>query len=139
MDIKIIKNMQNMWKNNAYKRISIDRKVARQVSSIIDVDRCSCRGFVEGQINKRLKRSRSIHQVSRSYRGDRSFLDWSTRCREAVGITIRKSWRSSTDNKVSRRYRGGVEPPFKTNFSRVKNTDMNAIQHVTQPMIQSTQ
>ena len=28
---------------------------------------------------------------------------------------------------------------FKTVFQDVKNTDMNAIQHTTQPMIQSTQ
>ena len=71
-------------KKNACKRISIDREIARQVSSIIDIDRCSCWGSIEGQNNKRLKRSRSIHQVSRSYRGDRIFLDRSTRCREAV-------------------------------------------------------
>ena len=29
--------------------------------------------------------------------------------------------------------------PFKTVFRDVKNTDMNAIQHTTQPMIQTTQ
>ena len=92
-------------KNNACKRILIDREMARQVSSIIDVDKCSCRGSVEGQINKRLKRSRSIHQVLRSYQGDKSFLDRSTRCREAVEIAIRKSLRSSTNNKVLRRCR----------------------------------
>ena len=62
--------------------------------------------------------ARSIHQLSRSYRGDRSFLDLSTRYREAVGNVIRKSGRNSIDNKVSRRYRGGVEPAFKTSFSR---------------------
>ena len=122
-------------KNNACKRISIDREVARQVSSIIDVDRCSCRGSIEGQINKRLKRSRSIHQVSRSYRGDRSFLDQSTRCQEAVEIAIRKS----LEARQIARYRGAVKPAFlKTVFREVKNTDMNAIQHATQPMIQST-
>ena len=49
--------------------------------------------------------ARSIHQVSRSYRGGRNFLDRSTKCREIFGITIRKSWKSSTD----RRYRGGIE------------------------------
>ena len=92
--------------------------MVRQVSSIIDINRCSCRGSVERQINKRLKRSRLIHQVSRSYRGDRSFLDRSTKCREAVEIAIRKSLRSSTDSKVSRRYRGDVKPAFKTSFSR---------------------
>ena len=42
--------------------------------------------------------ARSIHQVSSSYRGYRPILDRSTRYREAIGITIRKSWRSSTDN-----------------------------------------
>ena len=83
--------------------------------------------------------ARSIHQVSRSYRGGRSFLDRSTKYRGAVEKAIRHSWRILTDSKVSRRFRGGVEPLFKTSFSRVKNTDMNAIQHATQPMIQSTQ
>ena len=105
-------------KNNACKRISIDWEMVRQVSSIIDVDRCSCRGSVKGKINKRLKRSRSIHQVSRSYRGDRNFLDRSTRCREAVEIVIRKSLRSSTNSKVSRKCWGGVELAFKSSFSR---------------------
>ena len=73
---------------------------------------------IEGQINKRLKRSRSIHQVSRSYRGDRSFLDQSTRCQEAVEIAIRKSLGSSTDSQLSRRYRGGVKSAFKSSFLR---------------------
>ena len=63
-------------------------------------------------------KARLIHQVWKSYRGGRSFLDQSTRYREAVGKAIRNSWRSSTDSKVSRRYRGGVEPAFKTSFSR---------------------
>ena len=67
--------------------------------------------------NARTK-ARSIHQLSRSYRGDRSFLDLSTRYREAVRNAIRKSWKSLIGSKVSRRYRGGVEPAFKTNFSR---------------------
>ena len=83
--------------------------------------------------------ARSIHQVSRSYRGGRSFLNRSTRYQGALGIAIWKGLRSLTDSKVSRRYRGGVEPPFKTSFQEEKNTDMNAIQHATQPMIQSTQ
>ena len=47
--------------------------------------------------------ARSIHQLSRSYWRDQSFLDLSARYREAIGNAIRKSWRSSTDNKVSRR------------------------------------
>ena len=35
--------------------------------------------------------ARSIHQVSKSYRGGRSFLDWSTRYRGSVEIVIRNS------------------------------------------------
>ena len=64
--------------------------------------------------------ARSIHQVSRSYRGGRSFLNLSTRYWEAVGKAIRNSWRISTDSKVSKRYRGGVEPAFQNSFSRSK-------------------
>ena len=103
-------------KNNACKRISIDREVARQVLSIIDVDRCRYRGGVEEhniryqirisidpvgvkKLSRRQKHSRSIHQVSRS-------------CQDCD----KKSWRSSTESKVSKRYRGGVEQAFKTNF-----------------------
>ena len=56
--------------------------------------------------------------MSRSYQGCRTILDRSTRYREAIRITIGKSWRSSIDSKVSRRYWGGVEPAFKISFSR---------------------
>ena len=100
--------MQNKEKGNACKGIAIDREVARQVLNIIDANRCSCQGSVEGQINKRLKRSQSIHQVSRSYRGDRGFLDLFTRCQEAVEITIRKS----LEARQIARYRGAVELAF---------------------------
>ena len=72
--------------------------------------------------------ARSIHQVSRSYRGGMSFLDRSTRYRGGVEIAFKKNaweaWQIS-------RYRGGVEELssqlFKTVFRDVKNTDMNAI------------
>ena len=62
--------------------------------------------------------TRSIHQVSRSYQGGRSFLDLSTRYWEDVGNAIRKSLRSSRDSKVLRRYRGGVKLAFKISFLR---------------------
>ena len=42
--------------------------------------------------------ARSIHQVSRSYRGYRPILDRSTRYRGASEIVIRKSLGSSTDS-----------------------------------------
>ena len=62
--------------------------------------------------------ARSIHQVSRSYRGYRPILDRSIRYRGAGEIVIRKSLGSSTYSQLSRRYRGGVEPAFKNSFSR---------------------
>ena len=69
------------------------------------------------KLSMRQKVSRSIHQVSRSYRGGRRFLDLSTRYWEAVKIAIWKSLRSSTDSMVSRRCQGGVELAFKSSFS----------------------
>ena len=60
----------------------------------------------------------SIHQLSRSYRGGRRFLDLSTRYREVIEIAIWKSLRNSIDSKVSRRCRGGVELALKSSFSR---------------------
>ena len=105
-------------KNNACKRISIDREMVRQVSSIIDVDRCRSRGSVEGQINKRLKRSRSIHQVSRCWQ-------------DCDKKKLRKLDKQLAIEEVSSKL-------FKIVFREEKNTNMNAIKHATQPMIQST-
>ena len=80
--------------------------------------------------------ARSIHQVSMSYRGGKSFLNQSTRYQGGVEITLRKMLekldRQQGVEEVSRQL-------FKTVFRDVKNTDMNAIQHTTQLMIQSTQ
>ena len=75
------------------------------------------------ELSKRQELSRSIHQVSR-------------RCRDYVKKKAWKAWQIA-------RYQRGVEEVssqlFKTIFREEKNTDMNAIQHTTQPMIQSTQ
>ena len=77
----------------------------------------------------------SIHQVSKSYRWGKSFLDRSTKCQGGVRIAIWKSLRSSIDSKVSRRYRGDVEPLFKTSFSKWEkhrhecNPTCNSINH----------
>ena len=82
----------------------------------------------------------SIAEVSSKYRATRNQiqeqkLDRSTRCREVIeevgafsidppgieellGLRYEKGLRSSIDSKVSRRYRGGVEPLLKTSFSR---------------------
>ena len=58
--------------------------------------------------------ARLIHQVSRSYRGDKNFLDRSTRCRGGVEIAIRKSLEARQIAKC----RGGVELAFKNSFLR---------------------
>ena len=86
------------------------REVSRKKSSIAEVSR-------NNSSDPRTE-AWSIHQVSRSYQRGRSFLDLSTRYREAVRKAVRNSWRISTDSKVSRRYRGGVEPAFQNSFLR---------------------
>ena len=62
--------------------------------------------------------ARSIHQVSRSCREVRNFLDRSTRCRGVVEIVIRKTLGSSTIAS----YRGGVEPAFQKQFFEMRKT-----------------
>ena len=80
----------------------VSRQLSRKVSrkwSLTDT------GMEEVSMNNPPKArtdARFIHQLSRSYRGGRSFLNLSIRYWEAVGNTIRKSWRSSTNSKVSR-------------------------------------
>ena len=56
---------------------------------------------------------RSKNRISIDPPGDQSTKYWG-----AIGIAIWKSLRSSTNSKMSRRYWGGVEPLFKTSFSR---------------------
>ena len=75
------------------------------------------------ELSRRQELSRSIHRVSR-------------RCRDCVK---KKAWEA----RQITRYRGGVKEVssqlFKTIFREEKNTYINAIQHTTQLMIQSTQ
>ena len=90
------------------------RKVSRKWSSTnIGIEEVS-----RSNLSDTRTEARSIHQLSRSYRGGRSFLDLSTKYREGVKIAIRKSLRSLTNNKVPRRCRGGVKLAFKSSFSR---------------------
>ena len=70
------------------------------------------------KLSRRQKLSRSIHQVSRS-------------CRDCNKKKLKKLDRQQGIEEVSSK----LLKPF---FQDVKNTDMNAIQHATQPMIQST-
>ena len=107
----------------------LSRKVLRKLSSTdIGIEEVSR----NNPSNARTE-AQSIHQLLRSYRGGRSFLGLSIRYQEAVGNAIRKSWRSSTDSKVSKRYWRGVEPAFKTNFSRCEKH-----RHECNPICNST-
>ena len=104
------------------------RQVSRNWSSTVEVS--------SNRESDSRTEARSIHQVLRSYQGGRSFLDCSTRYGGGVEITLRKRLQ-----KLDRQQ--GIEEVssqlFKIVFRKEKNTDMNAIQHTTQPKIQSTQ
>ena len=93
------------------------------------VERCQarCQGFGRRQIQVSSKcrgtktsdtrdEAQLIHQVSRSYQGDRNFLDRSTRCRGGVKIVIRKRLEA---RQIARCW-GGVKLTFKISFSRRK-------------------
>ena len=83
---------------------STDRDVEPSIEEGVkknNVDRCSCRGKSKDTKTD----AQSLHQLSRSYRGSRNFLDQSTNYRGSVEITIRKSLRA----RQIARCRGGVE------------------------------
>ena len=105
------KKMQNKEKWNACKGISIDREMLRHLSRKVSRKTMSTDEAVEEQSKDTRREARSIHQVSRSYRGGRRFLDRSTRYRGAV-------------EEVSSKL-------FKIVFRKEKNTDINAIQLTT--------
>ena len=72
----------------------LSRKVSRKWSSTdTSIEEVSRNNPSDARIE-----ARSIHQLSRSYRGGRSFLDLSTRYREAIEIAIWKSLGSLTDS-----------------------------------------
>ena len=87
------------------------REVSSQVSSLKSFDRCSYR---EVSI---AKQARWIKEVSRSYRGDRRFLDRSTQLSRGVEIVIKINCKSRQIGQVLR----GVEEVsrlLKNSFSR---------------------
>ena len=78
------------------------------------VDRYRCRGTKTSDIRDE---ARSIHQVSKNYRGSRNFLVRSTSCLGSVEIVIRKSLGSRQIGKCRR----GIEKvsrQLKISFSR---------------------
>ena len=122
---------ESIWerKRESYRERDWRKWVANRTRRLykpsVNLDRCKCRE-VSRQLSRKVLRkwsstntsieevSRnnpsdartkawSIHQLLRSYRGRKSFLDLSTRYREVVKIAIWKSLRSSIDSKVSRR------------------------------------
>ena len=68
----------------------VSRKVSNQVSRIWPLTDTGVEKVSRYKTSDTRDEARSIHQVSRSYRGDRNFLDW-PRCRGGVEIATRKS------------------------------------------------
>ena len=116
------------------RQMKVSRHLLRKVSRKMVFDRYRYRGGVEEQtiryknrssidppavekLSRRQELSRSIHQVSRSY------LDCDKK-------KLQKFDRQQGIEEVSSQLLKGV-------FQEVKNIDMNAIQHATQPMIQT--
>ena len=116
------------------RQMKVSRHLLRKVPRKMVFDRYRYRGGVEEQtiryknrssidppavekLSRRQVLSRSIHQVSRSY------LDCDKK-------KLQKFDRQQGIEEVSSQLLKGV-------FQEVKNIDMNAIQHATQPMIQT--
>ena len=85
-----------------------------------NVDRCSYQEGVEEQSKDTGKEAQSIHQLSRSYRGSRNFLDQSTQLSRKCRDCDKKQFKSSTDSQVSRR----CQDCLKINFSRREKTQI---------------
>ena len=107
-------NIQTISKSRQMRCRGGVKQVLRKTTSTDHMSR-SCRGRKTPEARYE---ARSIHQVSRSCREIRNFLDRSTKCRGAIEIVIRKNLGSSTDSQLSRRCRGGVELAFQNSFSR---------------------
>ena len=86
--------------------------LSRKVSRKKNIHRCNCRGGVEERSKDTRREAQSIHQLLRSYRGSRNFLDRSTSYRGSVEIAIRKSLEARQIAKCQ----GGVELAFKNGF-----------------------
>ena len=87
--------------------------LSRKVSRKKNIHRCNCRGGVEERSKDTRREAQSIHQLLRSYRVSRNFLDRSTSYRGSVEIAIRKSLEARQIAKCQ----GGVELAFKNSFS----------------------
>ena len=158
---------ESVWEMNNCGQIEKDRRNERRIAMEEYIDpsvmldswgigryRGSCRGRCRG-IGRRQLRYRegiekqriefknrssidspSVEELSRRHELSRSIHQVSRRCRDCIK---KNAWEA----QQIARYRGCVKEVlsqrFETVFRDVKNIDMNAIQHITQPMIQSTQ
>ena len=155
---------ESVWEMNSRGQIERDRRNERRIAMEEYIDpsvmldswgirryRESCWGRCRGTGRRHLRYRVTKNQIQEQK------LDRSTRCRGAIEEAGAFSMDPPGIEEVSRlhlkkitwearqiaRYWGDVEELssqlFKTVFRDVKNTDMNAIQHTTQLMIQSTQ
>ena len=111
-EMRIGSQRMNIYILNNIRQIEVSRGVEPFVEEGVKknkVDRYNCREGVEKQSKDIRREARSIHQLSRSYRGSRNFFIRPTSCQGSVKIAIGKDLKSSTDSQVLRRYRGGVE------------------------------
>ena len=158
---------ESVWEMNSRRQIERDRKNKRRIAMEVYIDpsvmldswgigRCrgSCQGRCRETGRRQLRYRASIEQqrirfknrssidppgveeLSRRQELSRSIHQVSRRCRDCVK-------KKALEARQIARYQGGVEEVssqlFKTVFREEKNIDMNAIQHTTRPMIQSTQ
>ena len=89
-------------------------KVSKQVSRIWPLIDTSVEEVSRYKTSNTRVEAGSIHQVSRSYRGDMNFLDRPTKCQGGVEIVIRKS----LEARQIARCREGVKLAFKNSFLR---------------------
>ena len=99
----------------------LSRKVSRKITSTDEA--------IEEQSKDIRTESRSIHQLSKSYRGSRNFLDRSTQLSRICRDCDKKSLGS---RQIAR-----CRDSLKLVFQERENTDMNVIRHATQPKIQT--
>ena len=87
---------ENIYTFNKSQQIQVSRGIEESIEVGIEKMVVDSWGIEQVSSNKESDprtEARSIHQVSRSYRGGRSILDRSTRYRGAFGIAIRKRFR----------------------------------------------
>ena len=163
LEEKVWSEKESVWEMNSREQIERDRRNERRIamekyidpSVMLDswgIERYwgSCRGRCWGTGCQQLRYRVGIKQQRIRFK-NRSSIDPAgveelSRMQElsqSIHQVSRRCWvafkKNAWEAQQIARYRGGVEPAFQNSFSRCESTDMYAIQHTTQPMIQSTQ